>query len=216
MTTADTLRANDSFEDETFDALDLGGRDLGGKVFADCSFRNCRLGESRWDGARLEDCVFDGCDLTGLVPIGLGLRGVEFRRCKMMGIDWTNVGAFPDVSFADCNLGYCSFVSLRLRKLPFVRCVLTEASFVEADLTEARFEDCQLGTNWTSVALTGVDEKALGGTLVDHCEFVRAGTGDGLANGTVFKVAATICVTAISAMSLLLLGTTVLGFFGIG
>ena len=36
------------------------------------------------------------------------------------------------------------------------------------------------------------------------------------ANGTVFKVAATICVTAISAMSLLLLGTTVLGFLGIG
>ena len=36
------------------------------------------------------------------------------------------------------------------------------------------------------------------------------------ANGTVFKVAATICVTAISAMSLLLLGSTALGFFGVG
>ncbi|MFI5082382.1 MAG: divalent metal cation transporter, partial [Streptosporangiales bacterium] len=36
------------------------------------------------------------------------------------------------------------------------------------------------------------------------------------ANGMVFKVAATICVAAISAMSLLLLGSTVLGFFGIG
>jgi len=35
------------------------------------------------------------------------------------------------------------------------------------------------------------------------------------ANGTAFKVVATICVTAISAMSLLLLGSTVLGFFGI-
>jgi len=36
------------------------------------------------------------------------------------------------------------------------------------------------------------------------------------ANGTAFKVVATICVAAISAMSLLLLGSTVLGFFGIG
>ena len=36
------------------------------------------------------------------------------------------------------------------------------------------------------------------------------------ANGTVFKVVATICVAAISAMSLLLLSTTVLGFLGIG
>ncbi len=36
------------------------------------------------------------------------------------------------------------------------------------------------------------------------------------ANRPVFKVAAGICVAGISAMSLLLLGTTVLGFFGIG
>jgi Mn2+/Fe2+ NRAMP family transporter len=36
------------------------------------------------------------------------------------------------------------------------------------------------------------------------------------ANGPVFRAAATICVVAISAMSMLLLGSTVLGFFGIG
>jgi len=36
------------------------------------------------------------------------------------------------------------------------------------------------------------------------------------ANGPVFRVAATACTLAISAMSLLLLGSTVLGFFGIG
>jgi uncharacterized protein YjbI with pentapeptide repeats len=144
MAPVEALLTRDAFEDETLDALDLTAADLGGKVFTSCTFRSCRLGESRWDGARLEDCVFDGCDLTGLVPTGLALRGVEFGRCKMMGIDWTNVGTFPDFSFADCNLSYCSFVSLRARKLPLVRCVLAEASFAEADLTLARFEDCQL------------------------------------------------------------------------
>ena len=36
------------------------------------------------------------------------------------------------------------------------------------------------------------------------------------ANGPVFKAAATICTVGISAMSLLLLGFTVLGWFGIG
>ena len=36
------------------------------------------------------------------------------------------------------------------------------------------------------------------------------------ANGPVFRIVAGICVAAISAMSLLLLGTTVLGFFGVG
>jgi len=36
------------------------------------------------------------------------------------------------------------------------------------------------------------------------------------ANRPVFRIVATICVAGISAMSLLLLGSTVLGFFGIG
>ena len=36
------------------------------------------------------------------------------------------------------------------------------------------------------------------------------------ANGPLFRVAATVCTVAISAMSLLLLGSTILGFFGIG
>jgi Mn2+/Fe2+ NRAMP family transporter len=44
----------------------------------------------------------------------------------------------------------------------------------------------------------------------------RRGVLGNAVNGTVFKVAAGICVAGISAMSLLLLGSTVLGFFGIG
>jgi len=36
------------------------------------------------------------------------------------------------------------------------------------------------------------------------------------ANGPVFRIAATVCTVGISAMSLLLLGTTALGFFGVG
>jgi Mn2+/Fe2+ NRAMP family transporter len=44
----------------------------------------------------------------------------------------------------------------------------------------------------------------------------RRGLLGNAANGPVFRIVAGVCVTAISAMSLLLLGTTVLGFFGIG
>jgi Mn2+/Fe2+ NRAMP family transporter len=36
------------------------------------------------------------------------------------------------------------------------------------------------------------------------------------ANGPVFRTVATLCVAGVSAMSLLLLATTVLGWFGIG
>jgi Mn2+/Fe2+ NRAMP family transporter len=43
----------------------------------------------------------------------------------------------------------------------------------------------------------------------------RSVLGDA-ANGPTFRVAATLCVVAISAMSILLLSFTVLGWFGIG
>jgi Mn2+/Fe2+ NRAMP family transporter len=43
----------------------------------------------------------------------------------------------------------------------------------------------------------------------------RSVLGDA-ANGPAFRVAATLCTVGISAMSVLLLGFTVLGWFGIG
>jgi uncharacterized protein YjbI with pentapeptide repeats len=142
-TTTEQLLAGESFDDETFVGLDLAGADLSDKLFAGCTFRNVKLAESCWRRARLEDCVLEACELTRLAPAEMALRGVQFNRCKMMGIDWTGVGEYPDLGFADCNLDYCSFTSIRLRKTPFARCSLVEASFVEADLTEARFDTCR-------------------------------------------------------------------------
>ncbi len=143
-TTLEQLLEGESFDDETFAGFDLARADLSGKAFTGCTFRNVKLPESRWARARLEDCLLEACDLTRLAPAEMALRGAQFNRCKMMGIDWSGVGEYPDLSFADCNLDYCSFTSLRLRKTPFVRCSLVEASFVDADLTEARFDGCRL------------------------------------------------------------------------
>jgi uncharacterized protein YjbI with pentapeptide repeats len=142
-TTAEQLLQGESFDDQTFAGLDLSRADLGDKLFSGCTFRNVKLPESRWPRARLEDCVLENCDLTRLAPAEMALRGVQFNRCKMMGVDWTGVSEYPDVSFADCNLDYCSFTSIRLRKTPFARCSLVEASFIDADLTEARFDTCR-------------------------------------------------------------------------
>jgi len=143
-TTTEQLLERESFDDETFVGFDLTRADLSGKVFEGCTFRNVKLAESRWGRARLEDCLLEECDLTRLAPAEMALRGVQFNRCKLMGIDWTGVRDYPDLSFADCNLDYCSFTSIRVRKTPFVRCSLVEANFIDADLTEARFDSCRL------------------------------------------------------------------------
>jgi len=122
----------------------LAVADLSGKELARCTFRRCKLPESRWSRTKLEDCLFEDCDLTGMAPQELALRGVAFKGTKLMGVDWTDLGKLPDVSFERCDLRYASFVKQRLRATRFVGCVAREASFLEVDLTEADFTDSDL------------------------------------------------------------------------
>ena len=138
------LRQGDLFEDEVIEGIDAQGLDLSGKDFFRCTFRHVKLQESRWRGAHLEDCIFEDADLTCMQPAGMAARGVNFRRCKLMGIDWTEVGRNPQVAFEECDLRYVSFVAVNLRRTPFLRCKATEANFIEADLTEADFEGTDL------------------------------------------------------------------------
>ena len=147
----------DFFEEQTFRGGDLGEADLGGRELVRCTFKNVKMMQSRWKGTRLEDCVFDGCDLTRISPAGLMARGARFTGCKMIGIDWSDLGAYPAIAFEGCDLRYTSFVSLKLRKIQFQRCDLRDAQVVDVDLGEARFIDCQLG-----------------GTRFDRCDLRKA------------------------------------------
>jgi fluoroquinolone resistance protein len=138
------LAAEDAFEDQIFEGVDAEAADFGGKEFYRCTFRNAKLQQSRWARARLEDCVFDACDMTRALPAQLALRGVVFQHCKLMGIDWSKLGNYPDVAFTECNLRYASFVDASLRKTRFERCAMHECNFIQVDLGEAVFEACQL------------------------------------------------------------------------
>jgi uncharacterized protein YjbI with pentapeptide repeats len=150
------LSAQESFEDETFEGVDAHEVDLGHKEFYRCTFRNAKLQETRWARTRLEDCVFEGCDLTRALPAQLALRTVEFKHCKLMGIDWSNLATYPDVAFNECNLRYASFVSTQLRKTRFVQCTLLEANFLQVELAEAVFEACQFsGARFENCDLRG-------------------------------------------------------------
>ena len=135
----------DFFEDQVFRGGDISEADLGSKELVRCTFKSVKLMQTRWKGARLEDCIFDSCDLTRIVPAGLMARGVHFTGSKMIGIDWSDLGAYPAIAFDGCDLRYDSFVSLRLRKTTFERCDFRDAQLVDVDLTEAIFRDCQLG-----------------------------------------------------------------------
>ena len=145
MSDASRLLSADLFEEEVFQGGDLVEESFADKELVRCTFKNVKLTQSRWPGARLEDCTFDSCELTRVVPAGLIARGVTFVDCKMMGVEWTELGAFPELAFRGCDLRYVSFVSLTLRKIRFERCDLRDAQLVDVDLAEAVFTDCQLG-----------------------------------------------------------------------
>ena len=144
MPDASALLEGESFQDQRFEGGDLSRADLGGRELATCVFKGVRLAETRWREARLEDCRFEDCDLSRMAPDAMGARGVVYAGCKMLGIDWSNVGTYPALTFERCDLRYASFVSLKLRKLAFVDCNLEEAQFVDCDLGEASFERCRL------------------------------------------------------------------------
>lgn len=141
---AGAIAASQSLQDRRFEGGDLTGADLAGKDFTGCTFKGVRLPQTRWREARLEDCRFEDCDLSRMLPDGLGARGVVFAGCKLMGVDWSNLGPYPALTFERCDLRYASFVGLRLRKIAFSGCNLQEAQFADTELAEADFGDCRL------------------------------------------------------------------------
>jgi len=154
MDTQSPLIDRDVFEDEVFSNQELPHADLSGKEFVRCTFRKMVLQETVWKGARLDDCVFDACDLARMRPAKMAAHGIEFLNCRMVGIDWSEVGSNPTITFEGCNLQYASFVNVNLTGTRFTHCKLLEVNFIEtrlmdaeftdSDLSGSRFEDCDL------------------------------------------------------------------------
>lgn len=158
MTTLPDARASFErafeFDEQRYEQLDLRKVSLAGKTFTRCTFTKVALQESSWRGALVEDCAFIDCDLASARFDGARLRGVSFRKSRLMGVDWTNIGEFPDFSFDECDLQFGVFVGLSLRKLrchssrvteaTFERCDLTQSDFAGSDLRATRFDRCEL------------------------------------------------------------------------
>ncbi|QRK08791.1 pentapeptide repeat-containing protein [Archangium violaceum] len=171
------LAQEEFFENETFADLDLQGCELGGKEFYRCTFLRTQFQESRWRNSKLEVCVFNGCDLTRAQLKGTALRDVRFEGSKLMGVDFTEVSANPEMSFEDCVLRYASFVGLSLRKTAFLRCSALEANFFDLDLSEADFTGTNLaGSNFRGCTLTRTDFSQVSGLFLDPARNRLKGT----------------------------------------
>jgi fluoroquinolone resistance protein len=154
VTTLEHLLQESTFDDETFERVQLQGP-LFDKELTTCTFRGLRGEASIWKGVRLEECVFEDCDLTRAQFPHTRFFGVTFRRCKLMGVDWSSVAPNPTVSFDGCDLRYASFVKVNLRKSSFRACKASEANFIDCQLGEADFDETDLtGANFDASDLS--------------------------------------------------------------
>ena len=193
------LQSESSFEDESFDDLDLGGVNLVGKEFARCTFRGTKLSDTAWANTVLEDCDFESCDLSNVRLAGATLRTVHFRACKLVGVSWMGLSASPSVSFTDCAMRYQAFIGLLLRSTPFTRCSLVESAFQEVDLSRATFVDCDLTrATFDRCVLAGTDFSAAIGVVFDAAKNRAKGA----------KISADTASAMASALGLIVSGYT--------
>lgn len=164
----ESLLRGSSFEDRTFTGLEMQEAELAGKEFAGCTFVGCKAQETRWRGCRLEDCVFERCDLTQARPAGMVAGKLQFRECKLMGVEWTELGRFASLAFHECTLQFASFLRLSLCRTQFVDCTISEANFFEVDLGEADFRGSSLaGSVFRGCKLRKADFSAATGVFID-------------------------------------------------
>ena len=153
------LLDHDEFEIETFRGGDFAGANLSGKTFFRCELLKLSAKEVNLRDCVFENCLFAGCDLTMAVIAGASFRDVEFKDCKLMGVDWSQVAGLRfSASFLRCILSYGSFIDLRMKKIKIISCRAHETNFAGADLTGADFTDTDLhGARFVGTNLTGAD-----------------------------------------------------------
>jgi fluoroquinolone resistance protein len=109
-------------------------------VFVDCNFNNLNF-----DGSSFEKCIFKTCDLSNAKVSGVTFQNVTFDTCKILGVHFNSSNPFLlEFNFQKCQLDYCNFFNLKLKKSIFQNSRLLEVDFSLADLSGASFLGSEL------------------------------------------------------------------------
>jgi uncharacterized protein YjbI with pentapeptide repeats len=141
--------------------------------FDRCHFQRCAFQGTGFEGCEFVDCLFEDCDLSNASWRGSRIAGGEFRRCKLLGVNW----ALPDWRSAALH-GPPSFVESRLtdgfaesvpwREVRFHECEMGGMDFADADLRGASFAGCGLaGVRFERTKLDRADFRGARDYVVD-------------------------------------------------
>ncbi|MEV4092534.1 pentapeptide repeat-containing protein [Streptosporangium saharense] len=116
------------------DDVSLRDLPLSGTQLTDGRVTGLATGRAFLNDLRLHSVEFSRCDLSGLRWTDSRLSRVTFTDCKLLGSTWEQA-ALDDVVFTSCRLDYAAFTRLRATgSVIFNRCSLQEARFGGCDL----------------------------------------------------------------------------------
>ena len=132
-------------EDKTFEAIDFTTTALAAGEYDNCRFVNCNFSDANLSGFKLIECSFIDCNLSMVKTDKATLRDVKFKGCKILGMHFESCDQFIfSVALDGCNLSFCSFYKMKMKKMKFQVCIMHEVDFTDTDLTAAVFENCDL------------------------------------------------------------------------
>jgi len=135
------------FEDQNIDKQDYTKIPLAVADYDNCTFLNCNFAGTDLSEMNFAECIFENCDLSNAKLVKTGLKDVQFKGCKLLGLHFNDCEAFLfQVGFDNCSLNLSSFYKRKLAKTRFINCSLKEVDFAEADLSNATFINSDLTT----------------------------------------------------------------------
>ncbi|MCK5884386.1 MAG: pentapeptide repeat-containing protein [Bacteriovoracaceae bacterium] len=132
------------FDGERFDDLTSLPANLDEVEFLGCEFIGLDLSEISLRGAKFIECNFLKCNLSNCNITNASLRDIEFKSCKLLGVNWGSAKSFFDLKVCDSNLDYCIFNNTNIQGALFKGSMLRHCEFAEAKICKATFDDCDL------------------------------------------------------------------------
>jgi len=162
----------DEFFEQSFKRVTYRNQVIAHKVFEHCTFSHCSFSETRFEFCTFRECVFTDCDLRLVHVKGSSFSNVQFLKSEVGYVDWTEgvrakEGLLHALHFSECNLSYCTFISLTVKKFSAIKCIAHDVDFSDADLTKAIFtgtdfaESRFVNTNLTEADFTSAINYAI-------------------------------------------------------
>jgi uncharacterized protein YjbI with pentapeptide repeats len=139
--------------------------------YEDCSFSKLALNDRKLSRCRYFDCVFRDCDFTLSRLVDCAFVRSKFERCRLTGINWSEVEKLERVSFAESQLNDTTFISVKLSACDFSKSIARRASFRDLSLQGMSFRDADLeGTEFVNADLRQADFRGATGYLISPKE----------------------------------------------